>query len=63
MNLSIYAAALMMVGKGKYVNKKTLFAVTRQRLGQRLLLLLPSSPVVIDFRCCSEAALPSQPWE
>lgn len=63
MNLSIYAAALMMVGKGKYVNKKTLFAVTRQRLGQRLLLLLLSSPVVIDFRCCSEAALPSQPWE
>lgn len=62
MNLSIYAAALMMVGKGKYVNKETQFAVTRQRLGQRSLLLL-GSPVVIDFLCCSEAELPSQPRE
>lgn len=61
MNPSIYAATLMMVGKGKYVNKEPLFAsaVTRQRLGERLLPLLSFPPIIIDFLCCIEAALAS----
>lgn len=63
MNPSIYAATLTTVGKGKYVNKEPLFAsaVTRQRLGEQLLLLLSFPPVVIDFLRCTEAALASHP--
>lgn len=59
MNASIYAEALMMVGKGKYVNKEPLFASaeTRQLWGSDCSCCQVSLPSLLTF--C--AAL-RQPW-
>lgn len=49
----------MIVEQSKYANKEPLFAsaVTKLYLGERSLLLLSFSPILIDSLCCIKTAL------